>query len=92
VVPVVAAALMLSTLPATLLLPALSIATTVAGFALAAALYLTGHRLDRDAPLAWQVAAVLIFMGFGAAMLTDTGAALAALDGLLAGPATAASN
>ena len=51
----------------------------VAGFILAAALYLAGRRMGRDGTAGWDTAAALVFFGFAAALLADTGAALTTL-------------
>jgi hypothetical protein len=80
---VCAAALLLAlVLPGALVLPAMSILLATAGFAIAAGLLLTGHRMGRDGTGGWDLAAALVFCGFAAALLTDTGAALAALAGI----------
>jgi hypothetical protein len=52
------------------------------GFALAAALVLAGRRMGCDAAPGWDAAAALVFLGFAAALLADTGAALTALSEL----------
>ena len=66
-------------LPVALVLPALSIAMVVAGFAMAATLYLAGSRMESFSA-AWEVAGSLVFLGFAAAILTDTGQALALVE------------
>jgi hypothetical protein len=48
------------------------------GFALAAALYLTGRRMGRDGAAGWDAAASLVLFGFAASLLTDTGEVLTA--------------
>jgi hypothetical protein len=75
-------------LPTPLVLPALSILLVTVGFVSAAALYLAGHRLTTDRHPGWELAGVLIFLGFAAGMMSDTQDALAVLDRMI-GPATA---
>jgi hypothetical protein len=75
----VAALLLAALLPGALVLPAMSIVLAATGFALAAGLYLTGHRMGRNGTPGWDMAAALVFFGFAAALLTNTGEALAAL-------------
>jgi hypothetical protein len=53
-------------------------ALTLAGLGVAAALFFAGRRMGRDATPAWDAAAALVFFGFAAALLADTGAALTA--------------
>lgn len=69
-------------LPAALVLPALSVLMVLAGFALAGGLYLTGCRMDEGPPVAWNIAAALVFLGFAAGILTDGEEALAVLESL----------
>lgn len=78
-------------LPAPLVLPALSILLVTIGFTVAAGLYLAGYRMERDHSRGWEFAAVLVFLGFAAAMLTDSREALTVLDQMRAGGATASS-
>jgi hypothetical protein len=66
-------------LPAPLVLLATGSFLATAGFVTAAALYLAGRRLGRDGTLGWDMAASLVFFGFAAALLADTGEALTAL-------------
>jgi hypothetical protein len=66
-----------------LVLPVMSIAMVVAGFATAATLYLAGSRMESFSP-AWEVAGSLVFLGFAAAILTDTRQALALVEELSA--------
>jgi hypothetical protein len=73
------AALSALLLPAPLVLPATGCALAIAGFAMAAALRLAGRRMGRDATTGWDAAAALVFFGFAAALLADTGEALTAL-------------
>jgi hypothetical protein len=73
--------LMSAHVPVTLVLPAMSIAMVVAGFATAAALYLAGSRMESFSP-AWEVAGSLVFLGFAAAILTDSREALALFEQL----------
>jgi hypothetical protein len=51
----------------------------IAGLALAAALFVAGRRMGRDGTVGWDAAAALVFFGFAAALLADTGEALTAL-------------
>jgi hypothetical protein len=67
--------------PVALVLPAMSIAMVVAGFAAAATLYLAGLRMESASP-AWEVVGSLVFLGFAAAILTDSREALALLEQL----------
>jgi hypothetical protein len=73
------AALSALLLPGPLVLLATSCALAVAGFAVAATLYLAGRRMGGDAATGWDAAAALVFFGFAAALLADTGEALTAL-------------
>jgi hypothetical protein len=65
-------------LPAPLVLVATGSVLALAGFALAATLYLSGRRMGRDGIVGWDAAASLVLLGFAAALLADTGAALTA--------------
>jgi hypothetical protein len=65
-------------LPAPLVLLALGSVLALAGFALAGGLYLAGRRIGRDGAAGWDTAAALVFFGFAAALLTDTGEAMTA--------------
>lgn len=76
--------LLMATLPEQLVLPAIAILFVAAGFATAAGLFLAGYRLGADGHHAWDVAALMVFVGFAAAILADTGGALATLDELAA--------
>jgi hypothetical protein len=73
--------LMSAHVPLVLVLPALSIAMVVAGFATAVTLYLSGSRMESFSG-AWEVAGSLVFLGFAAAILTDTREALALFEQL----------
>lgn len=64
-------------LPAALMLPAVSMAMLTAGFTLAAVLALSA-RTGRSK--AWDVAGALVFLAFGAAILSDSQDVLAVLD------------
>lgn len=66
-------------LPAPLVLLATGCVLVTIGFAVAAGLLLTGHRMGRDGTAGWDMAAALVFFGFSAAVLADAGAALTAL-------------
>jgi hypothetical protein len=76
--------LLLATLPEQLFLPAIAMFFVAAGLATAAGLVLAGYRLGVDGHHAWDVAALMVFVGFSAAIMADTGSALAALDELAA--------
>lgn len=76
-------------LPSALVLPALSVLFVAVGFITAAGLYLAGYR-DRTG--AWEFAALVVFFGFAAAMLTNNGEALALIDQVRSGTLTASSN
>jgi hypothetical protein len=81
-----AAAITLSVvLPAPLVLSAISILLVFTGFAIAAGLYLAGYRITRDRNCGWEFAAVLVFLGFAAALLADSGEALAVLEQMQTG-------
>jgi hypothetical protein len=79
-----AASLLSLLLPAPLVLLAAGCAVALAGFAVAGTLLLAGRRMGRDATSAWDAAAALVFFGFAATLLADTGAALTALSELTA--------
>jgi hypothetical protein len=66
-------------LPAPLVLLATGSVLALAGLALAAALYAAGRRMGRDGTVGWDAAGALVFFGFAAALLTDTGEALTVL-------------
>jgi hypothetical protein len=66
-------------LPAPLVLLAIACVLVTIGFAVAAGLLLTGHRMGRDGTAGWDMAAALVFLGFSAALLADPGEALVAL-------------
>src|SRR5262245_44819369 len=72
----VATALLSSVLlPASLVLLAAGSALAIAGFATATALLLSGSRMGRDGTVGWDFASALVFLGFAAALLADTGEA-----------------
>ena len=66
-------------LPAPLVLLATGSVLVVAGLVLAALLLLAGRRMGRDGTVGWDAAATLVFFGFAAALLADTGEALTSL-------------
>lgn len=66
-------------LPPPLVLLATGSMLAIAGLALAAALFVAGRRMGRDGTVGWDAAAALVFFGFAAALLADTGEALTAL-------------
>jgi hypothetical protein len=66
--------------PLPLILPALSVCMVLAGFTLAAVLYLAGARATATASAPWEVACALVFLGFAAAILSDGGDAARVLD------------
>jgi hypothetical protein len=72
------AALFSLVLPAPLVLLATGSVLALAGFAVAAGLYLAGRRMGRDGTAGWDTAASLVLLGFAAALLADTGEALTA--------------
>jgi hypothetical protein len=76
--------LLLAVLPEQLVLPSIAILFVAAGMAIAAGLQLAGYRLGVDGHHAWDVAALMVFIGFAAAIMTDPGSALATLDELAA--------
>jgi hypothetical protein len=65
--------------PAPLVLLATGSVLALAGFVVAAALLAAGRRMGRDGTVGWDTAAALVFFGFAAALLADTGEALTAL-------------
>lgn len=71
-------------LPPPLVLLATGSVLAIAGFAVAAVLFLAGRRMGRDGTAGWDAAAALVFFGFAAALLADTGEALVALADLKA--------
>ena len=73
--------------PTPLILPALSVCMVLAGFILAATLYLSGSRLTSTLSASWEVACALVFLGFAAGILSDATEAVAALDALSSGSA-----
>jgi hypothetical protein len=80
---VVAASLLsAAVLPSSLVLPALSIFFVCIGFSVAAGLYLGGHRMQPVRHPAWDLAGLLVFLGFAAAILTDVTEALAEVERL----------
>lgn len=67
-----------------LLPPSLALLTTgcllaTAGFATAAALFLSGRRMGRDGTAGWDLASALVFLGVAAVLIADMGEALATL-------------
>ena len=66
-------------LPPPLVLLATGSVLAIAGLALAAGLFVAGRRMGRDGAVGWDTAAALVFFGFTAALLADTGEALTAL-------------
>jgi hypothetical protein len=62
------------------------------GFGIASGLYLSGHRMQPERHPAWDLAGLLVFMGFAAAILTDVTEALAAFDQLSTNITRAASS
>ena len=78
-------------LPPPLVLPALSILFVTAGFGAAGGLYLGGYRLERDHHPGWELAGLLVFLGFAATILTDVPEALSALEQLTIGMTAASS-
>lgn len=77
-----AMALIATQLPAPLVLPAASTLLVAAGLALAIGLYLTGSRLGTGRSAAWDAAGALVFLGFAAALLTESEPTLALFDQL----------
>lgn len=79
-----AGVLLLAVLPESLVLPAIAILLVGAGMAIAAALHVAGYRLGADGHHAWDVAGLMVFVGFAAAIMTDSTSALATLDEIAA--------
>ena len=71
--------------PMPLILPALSVAMVLAGFALAAVLYLAGSRMRGTLSPPWEITCSLIFLGFAAAILGDASDAVLLLDAIYSG-------
>jgi hypothetical protein len=67
------------TLPAPLVLLATGSVLAVAGFVLAAVLLVAGRHVGRNGAAGWDAAAALVFFGFAAALLADSGAAFTAI-------------
>ena len=74
-----AAVFMAAQLPSALVLPAMSLLMILAGLALAAGSWLARGGMAQGLGMAREVAGILVFFGFAAAMLTDKADALAAL-------------
>jgi hypothetical protein len=68
-----------------LILPALSVGMVLAGFILAATLYVSGWRLGRTLSAPWEIACALVFLGFAAGILSDGTEAVAVWDELSSG-------
>jgi hypothetical protein len=66
-------------LPPPIVLLATGSVLALAGFLLAAALLVAGQRMGRDGTVGWDAAAALVFFGFAAALVADTGETLTAL-------------
>jgi len=71
--------------PTPFILPALSVFMVLAGFGMAAVLYLTGARPSRTLSTAWEVVCTLVFLGFAAGILSDAREALVLLDAIHSG-------
>jgi len=71
--------------PAPLILPALSVAMVLAGFVLAAGLYLAGSRMSDTLSPPWEMTCALVFLGFAAAILGDASDAVMLLDAIYSG-------
>jgi hypothetical protein len=69
-------------LPGALALPTAGAVLLMAGFALAAGAYLSGARMSDRGPMvgSYEIAGALVFLGFSAAMLSDSEQALALLE------------
>lgn len=78
------AVVLLAALPEQLVLSAIAMLFVAAGMGTAAGLHLAGYRLGVDGHHTWDVAALMVFAGFAAAIMADTGSALATLDELAA--------
>jgi hypothetical protein len=66
-------------LPSSLVLLATGCVLATAGFATAAAVFLSGRRMGGDGTVGWDLASALVFLGFAAVLLTDMGEALTVL-------------
>jgi len=67
-------------LPVVLVLPAMSVLMVGSGLIMAAILYLSGSRMGIGSSAAWEVAGALVFLGCGAAIVTDNHQALVLFD------------
>jgi hypothetical protein len=93
VVPVAIGLLLLLRAPAAVVLPALSTASVAAGLLLASLSYARGFRLEPERVGPYEIAGALLFVGFAAALMTDTEQAFAVFEHLEAsGLATASSS
>jgi hypothetical protein len=79
-----ASVLLLAMLPEPLVMPAIAILLVGAGMTIAAGLHAAGYRLSADDHHAWDVAGLMVFVGFAAAIMTDSASALATLDQIAA--------
>ncbi len=79
-VPVAIGLLALLRAPAGAVLPVLSTVSVAAGLALASFAYLRGFRLGREGVGPYEVAGALLFVGFAAALMTDTEQAFAVFE------------
>ena len=65
-------------------MPAIAILLVGAGMGIAAGLHMAGYRLGTDGHHTWDVAGLMVFVGFAAAIMTDSASALATLDQIAA--------
>lgn len=90
--PLAVGLLLLLQPPAGLVLPLMSSLLVVTGLTLAATAYLRGMHVERDWVGPYEVAGALVFVGFAAALMTQTDQALALFGQIeastSAGPAT----
>lgn len=77
VVPVAIGLLLLLRAPAAVVLPVLSTASVAAGLLLASLSYARGFRLEPERVGPYEIGGALLFVGFAAALMTDTEQALA---------------
>ena len=91
-VPVAIGLLALLRAPAGAVLPVLSTVSVAAGLALASLSYLRGLRLGREGVGPYEVAGALLFVGFAAALMTDTEQAFAVFEQFQAGELVTASS
>jgi len=92
VVPVAIGLLLLLRAPAEVVLPVLSTVSVASGLVLAGLCYLRGFRPESERVGPYEVAGALLFVGFAAALMTDTEQAFAIFEQFEAGGLATASS